>query len=130
MDNPLTSVRSKTLNNIATAQIDQLLINISKAQQLAPLFTILEATKKSLSDIQTFIAHLLTHLPDKDLATTILTSIRDHIAAHPWETALFVTAIILILNPLAWVGFGAKGPIARTVSFLFRSQFMVLICCV
>jgi hypothetical protein len=62
--------------------------------------------------LRDLVDRLIKTITDNVFRSRLMNALKFHIENHPWQTAFFVVGIILIINPLAVVGFGSLGPTA------------------
>jgi hypothetical protein len=75
------------------------------------------------ADLQRLISQLLSTLTDPQLYIALVNALKAHIEAHPWATAFFIIGVILMVNPLAWAGFGSLGPVAGKIMVSSSAHF-------
>ena len=63
-------------------------------------------------EMQTLSRKLLELVKDATIRNKILKALERSITDHPWNTAFIVVGVVLMINPLNILGFGALGPVA------------------
>jgi hypothetical protein len=79
-----------------------------------PVTNAITASLGALShmELRSLIERLISTLSDSEFRNQFLRAITQHIRNHPYQTAFIVVGVILLMNPLALVGFGSLGPVA------------------
>ena len=114
----ITDEQSRAVEGLRNHDIHALVATFVQSESNALVRAIVALLDKiaAKADLQRLINELLSTLTDRAFYNALLNGLKAHIEAHPWQTAFFVTGIILMCNPLAMVGFGSLGPVAGKVS--------------
>ncbi|KAF8242547.1 hypothetical protein K440DRAFT_590710 [Wilcoxina mikolae CBS 423.85] len=67
-------------------------------------------------DLRALTERLINTLSDREFRDQFLRAITQHIKNHPYQTAFLVVGVILLMNPLAIIGFGSLGPVAGSIA--------------
>jgi hypothetical protein len=112
----------RNLRNQNTQNVVDTFIGNNSGPTTTAISTFLTAmNSQGLRDL---VDRLINTLRDSVFRSRLFNALKDHIKNHPWQTAFFVVGIILMINPLAVVGFGSLGPIAGKLLVVANSYQM------